>query len=176
MPDVARIHTCRQFLRGRQDGGNGLFVVLEFFQESLANLTIIGCHSFAITFLLTIGIDHIPDLSSMSLGGTEHDGFLCFVYLAQELLYTGFIPLTNLDIPLVEVLFGIYPTLFHIATNHLVIWRVDIVVDVAHHVDMTERRQEAIFDTLFQGVLIGMIREILIGIHVLVYARCCCQS
>ena len=46
--DVARIHAGGKFLRGGQNGGDGLFVILKFAQVLLAQLAIIGSDADAV--------------------------------------------------------------------------------------------------------------------------------
>ena len=116
-------------------------------------------------------IYHVAHLGSMMLSRTEYQGLFHGVYQTHKFLHTGFVTLANLDVTLVEILFRIGLEHIHLATHHCIIGGVVIIVDGTLHVDVTERRQETIVNTLLQGIFISMVCKVTVGIGILVYTR-----
>ena len=113
----------------------------------------------------------------MLLCGAEDNRFLIgAAHLVHELTYTTSVALGNLDVAVVEVLFGVGLCGVYLTGQHYVVGRVMVFVDGRLHVEVAEGREETVVDALPQGVFVSVVREILIGVHVHRDARCGRQS
>ncbi len=123
--NVAGVNAGRKLLRGGQNRGNGLFVVLEVAEILFAELTIVGRDPLAIVRVgAGLGlVDEVAHGEGVVLGGAEDQRLLALIdLLHEELDAVGF---TRLDLDdLVEVVFGVALAAFDFAFYHLVIGRV----------------------------------------------------
>ena len=80
---VSCIYTSWQLLWCCQDGGTQIVVILEQLQLLFSFCSIVGSHSLAIVWVwhLFPPVYHCHNLMGVFLCGTEHQGFLVWVYL-----------------------------------------------------------------------------------------------
>ena len=106
--DVAGIHAGRELLRGGQDRGDGLLVVLEVAQVLFAQLAVVGRHPLAVVRVVA-GlhlVDEVAHGQRVVLSGAEDQRLLALVDLLHEDLHPLLLALLDLD-DLVEVGFRV---------------------------------------------------------------------
>jgi hypothetical protein len=106
----------------------------------------------------------------MKLCATEDNGLVGRVDFAEEFFDAVFIALAHSDVAVVEILFGIYFIRVNISL-YIIIGVVDICIDIAFGYAHTERREEAVCNTLFEGIAIDRISEIAVGVGIIMTAR-----
>ena len=106
--DIPCIHAGGELLRGGQDGGDGLLVVLELPQVLFAERAIVGRDATAIVRVLAGPhlVDQVAHGQRVGLRGTEHQGLLVLVDLLHEQLHPVGFAFLDLDDP-VEVRFRV---------------------------------------------------------------------
>ena len=164
---VAGIHPRREFLRGGEDGGDRLFVVLDGPQPGVAQFTVVGGDPLAV---VGIGaglelIDQVADRQGMVLGGTEHQGFLALIDLVQKDLHPLLFALFDLD-DFVEVGFLVELAGFDLTFHHRVVGRVDVFIEGGGDLLDAEGGEEAVVDALLEGVNEHRIAEVGVGVGV----------
>ena len=151
MPDVARIHTGRELLRGGEHGRDGLLVVLEVAQMLLAQRTIVGGDAHAVVRVshrLAL-IDQVSHRQRVQLRRAENQRLLARVDGIHEDLHAVGLARTNLDEP-IEVLLLVTAAGLDVALHDLVVGRVDVLVERGGDLPHLEGREEAVVDALLQ--------------------------
>ena len=110
-------------------------------------------------------VDQVAHCQCMQLGGTEDDGLLKRVDQAHEELDAVGLAFLDLDGP-VEVLLFVAPALFDVAGHHVVVGRVDVLVQGGGNLLHPERRQVAVVDAVAQRVRVHRLAEVGIGVGV----------
>ena len=129
---IFRIDTGRKFLRCRENRGQQFFVVLETFQISFALVAIIAGNTLAIIYIRLLGmfVYQVAEDGRMGLRCAEYNRLFVRIDLFQKFLDTELIALTNLDVPLIEIVFGVDFIRVNFAAFYIIIGVVNIRVDV----------------------------------------------
>src|SRR5664280_1462680 len=93
---------------------------------------------------------------------------------SHKQLYAVRFALLDLD-DLVEVGFRVAFSGFDLALHHLVIRRIDIVIERGGNLLYAERREEAVIDSLLERVGVNRLAEIEVGVGILFALRRCSQ-
>ena len=165
--DVARVHAGRKLLRGGQDRRDGLLVVLERPQPLLAQRAVVGRHPHAVVRVAARLhlVDQVAHQQRVALRRAEHQRLLALVDLVHEQLDAIALPLLDLD-GAVELRLAVALALLDLAFDHLVVGRVDVVVERGGDLLHLERRQEAVVDALLQRIGVNRLAEIGVGVDV----------
>ena len=101
----------------------------------------------------------------MQLSATEYYGFLIRIDLRQQLLYPMLIALTDIYSTSIEIIFGICFLHIYIAF-YIIIFIINIFIDVTFRNSHTKWRQITIGYTLFERIRIYWVTEIFVCIGI----------
>ena len=171
--NVAGIHAGRELLRGGQNRRDGLFVVLKVAQVLVAEFAIVGGDALAIVRVVA-GlhlVDEVAHGQRVVLGSAEDQRFFVLVDLLHEELHALRFAFFDLD-DLVEVGFGVALSGLDFAFDHLVVGRIDILVECRGNLLHAEGREEAVVDAFLERVDVNRLAEIGVGVGVVLALRC----
>jgi hypothetical protein len=165
--DVPRVHAGGELLRGGEDGGDALLVVLEVAQVLLAERTVVGRDAVAVVGIAArLGlVDEVAHRQGVVLGGAEDQRLLPLVDLVHEDPHPGRLPLADLDGP-VELALRVAPPRLDLPLQQVVVRRVDVLVQGGGDLLHLERRQEAVVDPLPERVHVHRLAEVRVRVHV----------
>ena len=166
--DIRGIHPSGELLRGGQDGGDGLFIILKGTEPAFPEGAFVGSHPDAIIWVGTVAllIDQISYDKGMRLGGAEDQGLFLRTNHLHEQAHPIRFPRPDLD-TLVEVRFRVASPFLNFPGQHLIIRGVDIVVQGGGDLADPKRGKETVVDALPQRVGVHRLAEIGIGVLVL---------
>ena len=132
-----------------------------------ADVAIVGRNAVAVVGVrdLLLLIDQVADQCGMGLVFAEHNGLLAWVDVAQELQHPEALARFDLDGD-VEFILLEHLTQLHLAFNHGILTREDVVVNVRSVALHLERREEAIIDAFLETVGVHRVAEIAVGVRV----------
>lgn len=153
VPDVPGVHAGGEFVRCGQDGGNGLFVVLERFQMLFPKDAVIGRDTVAV---IRVGVgfhpvDEVSDGQGVILGGAKHQGLFFLVDLRHEDFDPLFFPFPDFD-DLVEIGFHIDFFRLDLALDQRVVGCVGVFVQGRCDLFHPERGQKTVVDSFPEGI------------------------
>ena len=94
-------------------------------------------------------INEVAYRERMVLGGAEHQGLLFLIDILHEDLNALLLPLFDLN-DSIEVGLGVPTVGLYLTFNHVVVRRIDVVVDCGGDLFDLERGQEAVVDAVLE--------------------------